>query len=281
MLFHGNIFYIRDQIKSENRKLNSADIKYTFYSRLLPGASRFDEQRDLSQNVWGFDGGCTLAADQEGNVYTFFAGTTRKGNETVRQVFLSRSEDNGTTFAAPRPIDLGKGVCACCHLKADVGPQGNLHIAYRVAEETVNRDSFVLTSTDQGKSFTPTPLDTWELRACPGSAYSFAHSGDDTFVSWRNESEIYLTSLSKEKHISPPGKDLKRRAAILGHNPKGEVLVTWSEGDNFNKPHDLKWQLYDAEGKAIGGIGTQKNAFKRWGNSAVYADAEGNFTILY
>jgi len=281
MLFHGNIFYIRNQIKSENRKLRSSDIKYTFYTRLQPGASAFDKQQDLSKNVWGFDGGCTLAADQEGNIYTFFAGTTRKGNETVHQVFLSQSTDNGTSFAAPRPIDLGKGVCACCHLKANVDPKGALHIVYRVAEESVNRDSYVLTSLDQGKTFTPTPLDTWELRACPGSAYSFAHSGDDTFVSWRTENEIYLTSLSKEKHISPPGKDLKRRAAILGYNNKGEVLVTWSEGDNFNKPHDLKWQLYDSEGNALGGIGTKENAFKRWGNSAVYTDAEGNFTILH
>lgn len=281
ILFHGNIFYIREQIESEQRKVKSSDIKYTFYSRLQSGASSFDPQRDLSKRVWGFDGGCTLAADDAGNVYAFFAGTTRQGNETVRQVFLSQSSDNGSTFAAPRAIDLGKGVCACCHLKADIGPNGALHIVYRVAEESVNRDSYVLTSVDQGRTFSPTPLDTWELRACPGSAYSFAHSGDDTFVSWRNESEIYLTSLNKERHISPPGKGLKRRAAILGHNHRGEVLVTWSEGENFNKPHDLKWQLYNAEGKAIGGIGTEEKAFERWGNSAVFADAAGNFTILY
>ena len=281
LLFHGNIFYIREQIKSENRKLKSSDIKYTFYTRLQPGASAFDEQRDLSKNVWGFDGGCTLAADQAGNVYTFFAGTTRKGNETVRQVFLSKSGDNGSTFGNPTPIDLGKGVCACCHLKADVDAKGSLHIVYRVAEETVDRDSFVLTSKDQGKTFSPTALDQWKLRACPGSAYSFAHSGDETFVSWRNESEIYLTSLSKKIHITPPGKDLKRRAAILGHNHRGEVLITWAEGDNFNKPHHLKWQLYDAEGTAIGPVGTKENAFQRWGNSAVFADAQGNFTILH
>ncbi len=281
LLFHGNIFYIRQQIKSENRKLKSSDIKYTFYTRLQAGASTFDEQRDLSQDVWGFDGGCTLAADHDGNVYTFFAGTTRRGNETVRQVFLSKSIDNGNTFAKPTPIDLGKGVCACCHLKADIDPQGRLHLVYRVAEETVDRDSYVLSSSDQGKSFSPTPLDRWKLRACPGSAYSFAHSGDETFVSWRNESEIYLASLSKKIHITPPGKDLKRRAAILGHNHRGDVLITWSEGDNFNKPHDLKWQLYAADGTAIGPIGTKENAFKRWGVSAVFADADGNFTVLH
>ncbi len=280
-LYHGNIFYIRNQIKAENRKLKSSDIKYTFYSRLKPGATHFEEQRDLSQNVWGFDGGCTIAADPSGHVYAFFAGTTQAGNETVRQVFLARSTDNGSTFKSPSPIDLGKGVCACCHLKADIDAKGTLHVVYRIAESSINRDSFVLSSSDHGQSFQPTPLDNWQLRACPGSAYSFAKTADETFVSWRTENEIYLTGLGNHRPFSPPGKVSKRRAAILGYNLKGEVLVTWSEGENFNKPHDLKWQLYNAAGEAIGSPGIHKNAFKRWGNSAVYADSKGNFTILY
>ena len=120
-----------------------------------------------------------------------------------------------------------------------------------------------------------------ETTGLPWKRLLFCQTATETFVSWRTENEIYLTGLTTNRPFSPPGKVQKRRAAILGNNLKGEVLVTWSEGENFNKPHDLKWQLYDADGQAIGDVGTLKNAFKRWGNAAVFTDSEGNFTILY
>ncbi|GEM_PF-2637958 len=281
VLYHGNIFYIRERIKEENRKVSASDIKYTFYSRLNDAGDAFEEQVDVSGPVWGFDGGCSIASDKTGHVYLFFAGTTKKGNETVRQVFMRRSTNDGQSFAEAAPIDLGKGVCACCHLKAQVNTKGELMIAYRVAEESVNRDSYVLTSTDQGDTFRETPLDHWELRACPGSIYSFADSESSTFVSLRSKDEIYLKIEGKDGMFSPPDRKLKRRAAVMASNKKGEVLITWGEGENFNKPHDLKWQLYDKSGQTIGRVGMAKDAFARWGNAAIYAEPNGDFVVLY
>jgi len=281
VLFHGNIFYIRKLIKDENRKVKSSDIKYTFYSRLNDAGDAFEEQVDVSGPVWGFDGGCTLASDQTGNVYLFFAGTTRKGNETVRQVFMRRSTDDGKTFAKATPIDLGKGVCACCHLNAQINHKGELMLAYRVAEDSVNRDSYVLTSSDQGETFSETALDKWELRACPGSSYSFAEGGSSTFVSLSNKGEIYLKIEGVDGLFSPPDRKLKRRASVMAGNKKGEVLVAWGEGENFNKPHNLNWQLYDKSGNTIGKVGHQPDAFARWGNAAIYTEPNGNFVILY
>ncbi len=281
VVYHGNIFYIREQIKGENRKLQGSDIKYTFYSRLKPGSDAFEEQRDLSGGVWGFDGGCAIAADGKGHVYIFMGGTKVKGKETDRKIFLRRSDDDGETFSEPRPIDLGKGVCMCCHLKAQSAPNGDLMLAYRVAEDSVNRDSYVLTSKDLGKSFQSQVLDHWELRACPGSAYSFVNLADDqTLVSWRNQDEVYF-GVNGEKAISPPEKKLKRRVAVLGNNQKGETLLAWVEGENFNKPHHLRWQLYDKEGKTIGKPGFKKHVFKRWGSAAVFARGNGDFVILH
>lgn len=281
VIYHGNIFYIREQVAKENRKLNAADIKYTFYSRLNDEGTAFEQQVDVSGPVWGFDGGCTLASDGTGNVYVFFAGTTERGNETVRQVFMRRSTDDGKSFEAARPIDLGKGVCACCHLKATFNHQGELMIAYRVAEETINRDSYVLTSSDGGETFRETPLDQWELRACPGSVYAFADSGNATFVSLRNKDEIYLKIEGKDDLFSPPNREMKRRAAVMAGNTRGEVLIAWGEGENFNNPHDLRWQVYDAKGNTIGDIGRAKDALSRWGNGAIYTKPNGDFVILH
>ncbi|MBI4663944.1 MAG: exo-alpha-sialidase [Verrucomicrobia bacterium] len=281
ILYHGNIFYVRDRIKNENRKLDGRDIKYTFYSRLNKAGDSFEDQREMSGGVWGFDGGCAVAADPSGNVYLFFNGTTTAGGEQVRHVFLSRSTDNGDSFSKPAPIDLGKGVCACCHLSATVNAKGELLLVYRVAEAGVNRDSYLLTSRDQGKTFRPSALDHWELRACPGSLYSFATSGGSTFVSWHNQDDIYFAAAGSRNFLRPPDKTMKRRAAILGGNAKGEVLIAWSEGADFNKPHDLRWQLYDKTGQPIGNVGVKADAFERWGNPAIYADANGDFVILF
>lgn len=280
IVFHGNIHYVREQIKEEDRKLQGSDIKYAFYSRLNAAGDAFEEQRDISGNVWGFDGGCAIAASPSGHVYVFMGGTTKKGKETDRRIFLTRSTDNGDTFSDPRPIDLGKGVCMCCHLKAQWTPKGELMLAYRVAEESVNRDSYVLISKDHGKTFSSRALDHWELRACPGSVYSFVNREDQTLVSWRNQDEVFFGS-DGENAFSPPDKMMKRRVAVLGQNAKDEMLMAWIEGENFNKPHHLRWQLYNQEGEAIGEPGIKKDAFQRWGSAAVFSKPNGDFVILY
>lgn len=281
VFFHGNIFYIRDQIKSENRRLKATDIKYAFYTRLNDAGDAFEPQREVAGGVWGFDGGCTLSADDSGNIYLFVGGTVKQGKEQERQVFMRHSKDNGETFSEPSPIDLGMGVCACCHLESQIGPKGELMVAYRVAEGGVDRDSYVLVSQDNGTSFSKTSLDNWKLRACPGSAYSFTTAGGNSFVSWRNKDEIYLKLNDSPDSFTPPNRKLKRRAAVLASNKHGDVLLAWAEGENFNKPHHLQWQLFNKEGKPMGEVGGLKDAFQRWGMPAVISDANGDFIVLH
>ena len=68
---------------------------------------------------------------------------------------------------------------------------------------------------------------------------------------------------------------------MLGTNHKGEMLMAWVEGENFNKPHHLRWQIYDKDEKPVGEQGFKRSAFQRWGSAAVYAKANGDFVILY
>lgn len=281
VFFHGNIFYIRDQIKSENRKMRAPDIRYAFYSRLDPGSQSFSRQEEMADGVWGFDGGCTISADQRGNVYLFVGGTKQPGKEDTRRIYLRHSSDGGKSFSKSRAIDPKMGVCMCCHLKSSIGPNGEVLLAYRVAVKSVDRDSFVLVSKDQGQSFSKSALDKWKLRACPGSAYSFTSTEDSVFVSWRNQDDVYFRINDSDQFISPPGKEFKRRAAVLASNDKGHVVIAWAEGENFNKPHHLRWQVYDAQGNKVGDLGKKDGAFARWGNPAAFADKDGNFTVLY
>ena len=185
-------------------------------------------------------------------MYAFFAGMMEKGKEADRKVYLKVSSDGGSNFADARAIDLGEGVCMCCHLKAHVDEKGQLYMAYRVAPNGVDRDSFVLISDDQGQTFSSTPLDKWKLRACPGSAYSFASDGHQTFVSYRNQDDVFCQPAKRSTPIALPDTNLKRRAAVMTSNQKGLTLMAWTEGENFNKPHALAWQIYDLEGKPVG-----------------------------
>ncbi|HIG27636.1 MAG TPA: exo-alpha-sialidase [Verrucomicrobiales bacterium] len=281
VLFHGNIFYIREKIKHLGRKLKGSDIRYTFYTRLNETGTGFEAQRDLSAGTWGYDGGCALAADSKGNVYTFVGGLMQEGKEKDRRIFMRHSSDNGLTFSEPTPIDIGKGVCVCCHLKAQCNSEGQLTFVYRIAENRSNRDSYVLTSSDHGKTFQNKFLDHWELNACPGGVYSVVNLQGKTIVAGRNKEDIYMNISGSNELIMPSGKYAKRRSVVMGNNQRGEILMAWGEGTNFNKSHDLSWQIYGADGAAIGKPGSKENAFGRWGNGAVYADTNGDFIILH
>ena len=282
VVFHGNIVYVRNQIQAEGseRRVTAKDIRYTFYSRLPTGAEAFEPQRNISGSVWGFDGSCAVAADAE-NVYVFINGAQQPGSEMARDIFLVRSTDGGDQFEAPRGVGLGQGVCACCHLSALVDDAGALHFIYRVALDRVDRNSYAMRSTDQGATFESIPIDTWKLNACPGSAYSFATSGDQTLVSWRTVNNIFFKPLDAEDPISPGGQVALRRAANLALRPDGVALMAWAEGANFNKPHDLRWQKYGPDGNPVGDPGILKDAFARWGNPEAFVDANGAFVILY
>ena len=82
---------------------------------------------DLRGDTKGLDGGASIAATAQGDVFIVWHGA-RDGaepGEKNRVVFVLKSTDNGVTFAAPRIANLDDaGVCACCSLKSFVSPDG-------------------------------------------------------------------------------------------------------------------------------------------------------------
>ncbi|MDA1275972.1 MAG: hypothetical protein O2960_18305 [Verrucomicrobia bacterium] len=75
ILFHGNLFYIREQIKDESREPRSSDINYTFYCRLNDAGDVFEEQHNTGGNVF-MKNGTILdrrhGADPEMEIEKFF-----------------------------------------------------------------------------------------------------------------------------------------------------------------------------------------------------------------
>jgi hypothetical protein len=134
------------------------------YSRLGDAGATFEEQRNLMQTTTGLDGGGTIAADQEGNVYVAWHAVKVGGptGEDNRQVWLAVSSDQGKTFGKEVPVNpKPTGVCGCCSMRAFADRKGSLYLLYRSAKES--RDIYLLTSREQGKSFQGIVAHAWKI----------------------------------------------------------------------------------------------------------------------
>src|SRR5207302_1981958 len=110
------------------------DVKYgspMLYARLADVA--FEPQRNVARKALLLDGGGSVAADRDGNVYVVWHSGDGEEN---RRVWVARSTDDGATFAAEQPADSKpEGACGCCGLKAFADREGSLYVLYRSARE--------------------------------------------------------------------------------------------------------------------------------------------------
>jgi hypothetical protein len=137
----------------------------TDYARLNDAGTAFEGQRNLMRQTEVPDGGCTVAADDAGNVYVVWHGQ-RKGErgEAKRQVWVARSTDEGKSFSLEEPAWAEPtGVCPCCSTRAFADRDGIVYVLYRSATAAVNRDTYVLVSEDRGKTFHQTLVHKWKV----------------------------------------------------------------------------------------------------------------------
>jgi hypothetical protein len=137
-----------------------------FYARLNDAGTAFEEQRDLMGDTSILDGGGTVAADDLGNVYVAWHAlkTGDERGEGNRRVWVARSTDEGKTFSKEAPAWAEPtGVCPCCSMRAFADGNGSVYVLYRSANAGVNRDIYLLTSNDQGKSFQGALVHRWKV----------------------------------------------------------------------------------------------------------------------
>jgi len=136
------------------------------YARMDDSGTAFEEQRNLLQTTSIMDGGCTVAADDAGNVYVAWHAlkTGDERGEVRRKVWVARSVDEGKTFSGEAAAwAKPTGVCPCCSMRAFAAGQGSVYALYRSATDGVDRDIYLLASTDQGKNFQGTLIHNWKV----------------------------------------------------------------------------------------------------------------------
>jgi hypothetical protein len=143
-----------------------AESRGMLYARLNDEGTAFEPQRNLMRETSILDGGGTVAADATGNVYVAWHGQKAGDDpqEAERQVWVARSADEGKTFAKEKPAwSEPTGVCACCSTRAFADTKGALYVLYRSATARVNRDIYLLCSTDAGGSFRGALVHRWKV----------------------------------------------------------------------------------------------------------------------
>ncbi len=254
------------------------------YSRLNDSHSAFEPERNLMTRTYGLDGGGTLAADSTGQVYVAWHGKApgAAAGEAGRQVWITRSSDDGKTFAAEQPASQEPtGACGCCGMAMETDAKGTVRILYRSATDNIHRDIYLLTSHDQARSFEGRKLHPWDINACPMSSMSFSEAANQVKGAWETGGQVYFEDLTAQAaaSVSASGGSKGHKHPRLASASDGTTLLVWTEGTGWARGGSLAWQLYDGTGSPIGLKGTAAGV-PTWSFGAVVAGPRG-FVVVY
>jgi hypothetical protein len=226
------------------------------YTRINDRNDGFEPQRNVMTTASGLDGGGTVAADSQGNVFVAWHAQAQQNGRPIegeghRRVWLSTSMNDGRTFDQETPVSPAElGACGCCGMGALADAEGNLYLLYRSARETIHRDMYLLTSRDRGRTFQAVNLHEWQIGACPLSTVSLASANGRVLLSWETRKQVYFATIDIRsraigKPVAPPGESGKRKHPAIAINGRGETLLAWTEGTGWKKGGSLGWQIFD------------------------------------
>jgi hypothetical protein len=256
------------------------------YTRLNDRQTAFEAQRNVMQSADGLDGGGSLAADAAGNVYVAWHAHGEGKGEAGRRVWVARSQDEGRTFARETAAyQEMTGACGCCGMRAFADSRGVVYLLYRAAANFVDRDMYLLSSRDHGRSFRGLRLHQWKLDTCPMSTSTLAQASGRALAAWETSGQVYYAGIDPAasepgRIIAAPGEGKGRKHPAVAGNAAGETILVWTEGMGWKKGGSLAWQVFDRDGRPTTEKGTA-DGVPVWSLPTVAASPQGGFTIIY
>jgi hypothetical protein len=156
---------------------------------------------------------------------------------------------------------------------------------YRSAREVMNRDSYLLASTDEGGTFRSVMMQPWGIGACPMSTYDLAARDGRVLAAWETGGHVQYTEVTpatanNPTPVAPSGTSGSRRHPSLAINARGDVLMSWSEGTGWQKGGSVAWQVFERNGRATTVTG-RAPGLQVWSRSAAFATSDNSFAIIY
>jgi len=199
---------------------------------------------------------------------------------------VARSTDDGKTFARETAAtDQPTGACGCCGMIATAARDGRVFALYRSATDTVNRDMYLLSSQDRGRTFSDQKIDAWEVGYCVMSSAALAAGQGGILAAWETKGQIYFGRIDATANKIPrisqaPGDGAKRKHPAIAASANGRTIVAWTDGMGWKKGGSLAWQVYDAALQPSGETG-RGDGVPVWSLIAAFPRPDGGFTILY
>jgi hypothetical protein len=257
------------------------------YARLNDAGTAFEPERNLIHEAYGLDGGGSIAADLKGDVYVFWhAPLVGQKGEGSRRVWVAKSVDDGRTFAHETlAFDAPTGACGCCGMRAYADSASNLYVLFRSATDVVNRDIWLLASTDEGKSFQGSDISKWKVGACVMSSASLAPAPGGVLAAWETEKQTYFARIPSgtntvSQPVAAPGAPVNRKYPVAIANKRGETLFAWTEGMAWKRGGAVQWQVYDQDGRAESAPGAA-DGVPAFSLIAAFAKPDGGFVVVY
>lgn len=258
------------------------------FSRSNRQATAFEPQRSLTRRTYSVDGGGSVAATSDGNVFAAWHALPAGGadGKENRRVWLARSHDEGATFSIEEPASRdATGVCGCCALRLFADPSDTLYLLYRSATSLTHRDIYLLTSTNRGESFRGSKVHEWEVAACPMSSMSFAAAGTHVWAAWETAGQAYAGVINAQTAAIPTaapaaGGGGTRKHPRLATNAQGQVLFVWTEGTAWARGGSLAWQILDPSRHPTGHHGSVPG-LRPWSFAAAVGRPDSGFVVVY
>jgi hypothetical protein len=240
---------------------------YVRYARSRDGRNSFESRKALS-SMSGVDG-VTVTADGTGHILAFWHVNLPPQSTipSATWLHLARSDDDGATFRHDEPIridNLGALACSMCMMRARVGSDGDVSLAFRSAEGNI-RDFYVLKGKPNENRFTALRVnrDDWLLKSCPmcGPELTVGPDGRQ-YCAFMSRHRVYWSvsdeSLTEFKlHVSTPAPEDDEIYPSAVANRARFVLLVWQVGPmSVTGKATVKWACYDRSGQPTGQQGT-------------------------
>ncbi len=170
-----------------------------------------------------------MASGADGSIWCVWLDLRDKKSE----IYATMSKDGGATWEPNKCIYRSPdgSVCECCHPSVIVSGD-SVHVMFRNSLGG-NRDMYVTSSTDRGKSFSDARKlgsGTWTLDACPMDGGMLAAGPKDALATvWRRDGNVYTAAGDGSPEILlGPGQQ-----PWIAGTAKGSIIV-WTvsrEGD--------------------------------------------------